>query len=188
MRLLPSVPLRSAALPALRFATPRADILEELKYQVSNADPDSRPARDLVENPVAFAYLGVLALFGAGLAWLLYQDTLIAQKKEAALKEQEAAAEMLRAQGLMNEARALEGDLSAERAPPPAASGQGGVGEFFTTAAQKAGIPGYASAPIEDNPGNRFERRQGKAADAEEKKEKKAAKKKRRKGKGRRYS
>ena len=59
----------------------------------------SSGARDLIENPVAAAYLVVLALFGAGLAYLLYVDTQAKAKKEAAFQEQREAAMMLREQG-----------------------------------------------------------------------------------------
>ena len=56
----------------------------------------------------------VLALFGAGLAFLIYSDTQTKARREAALREQAQAASMLRAQGLEDEAAALERDLKQE--------------------------------------------------------------------------
>jgi len=92
----------------------RMDILEELKYQLSNSDEEIRPASDLVETPIALAYLVILALLAAGLASLAYSDTQAKARREAALREQEEAAEMLRARGLTAEAKVLERDLKKE--------------------------------------------------------------------------
>lgn len=163
MLVSPGPLIRYAARPVLRAAAPRLDILDDLKYQLSNADEGSRPARDLVENPVAFAYLGVLALFGAGLAYLAYQDTQINAKRQAAFMEQKQAAEMLRAQGLDEEAAVLDRDLKKER----------------KTAKPKAEAPkGYAGSSFaEDDPGNRFERRQGSTARKKRQKKGKQGKK-----------
>jgi hypothetical protein len=172
MRILANKPLLQASTAATRSCAPRCDILEDLRYQLSNADEGSRPARDLVENPIAAAYLLVLAAFGAGLAYLLYLDTQTAAKREAALREQEEAAAMLRAQGLDTQAAALERDLMVERKP------------------QKSDVedndidirPSFMKVPIggqrvpdgfQQKETNRYERRQGRAA-------KKAKRKKRR--------
>ena len=142
--------LLRAAAPAVRAQCCRMDVLDDLKYQLSNADPESRPARDLVENPVAAAYLVVLAILGGGLAYLLYLDTQATAKREAALKEQMEAAEMLRAQGLVKEASVLDSDLKRESKPPkPAPQGM---------------QPQQGNVFAEDLGGNRFERRQGRAA------------------------
>ena len=126
---------------------------------------------DLIENPVAAAYLFVLALFGGGLAYLLWLDTQATARREAALKEQLEAADMLRAQGLVEEAAAVEKDLKKERKPPAPKESKG-------MGLPGMGMPGMGMQPqgdsfAEDNPGNRFERRQLRAA------------KKRRKKKGR---
>ena len=152
--------LRLAAPCALRAAAPRLDILDDLKYQLSNADEGTRPARDLVENPAATAYLFVLALLGGGLAYLLWSDTQVAARRDAALKEQLAAAEMLRAQGLEDEAEELVKDLKKERRAErkkkePAPDKPKGL------AADPYGV---------GDTGNRFERRQGRAAKREKRK------------------
>ena len=162
MRILPLPSLRAAAPIALRAATPRADILEDLKYQLSNADEGTRPARDVVENPVAFAYIIVLALLGGGLAYLLFLDTQASARNKAALEEQERAVAMMREQGLEAEAAVLEKDLKKER----------------RAAKPKPEQPkGLAADPEGMSPdANRFERRQGRAA----KKAKKSKSKKRR--------
>jgi len=177
MLVSPGPLLRFAATqPALRTAAPRLDVLDDLKYQLSNADPESRPARDLVENPVAAAYLVVLAIFGGGLAYLLYLDTQANAKREAALKEQREAAEMLRAQGLDDAAFALERDLKKERkearAKKAAAEKPMGMGMGMPG----MGMGGGGNAFAEDlDTGNRFERRQGPTA---RKKRKKGSKRK----------
>jgi hypothetical protein len=142
-------PLLRFVLTAPRCKPPRADILDELKYQLSNSDEGTRPTSDLVENPVAAAYLAVLVLFGAGLAYLLWSDTQATARKEAAFREQMAAAEMLRAQGLDEEAAVLDRDLKKQRKPNK-------------PAAEKP--KGLAADPYGDDSGNRFERRQGRAA------------------------
>ena len=147
-----------------RTSTVRADLIEDIKYGLSNADEESRPARDLVESPVALAYLVVLAALAGGLAWLALQDQRNARKREASFLEQERAAAMLRSQGLDSEAAALEKDLVVARAPPPkqAEPKPRGLG---------------ASDPYDTDGGNRYERRQGRAA----KREKREKAKKRRK-------
>ena len=148
-----------AAPSVLRHVSPRCDVLDDLKYQLSNSDEGTRPARDLVENPVAAAYLFVLALFGGGLAYLLYLDTQAASKREAAFREQQEAAEMLRAQGLEQEAAVLDRDLKQQKkANKPA----------------KEKPKGLAADPYGDaDQGNRFERRQGRAAKRAKRKKKK---------------
>ena len=132
----------------LRARTPRCDVLEDLKYQLSNADEGSRPARDLVENPIASAYLVVLAILGGGLAYLLYLDTQTKAKREAAYQEQRQAAEMLRAQGLEVEAAELDRDLKRI--------------EKASKAAKDPPKPrGLQADPYDDSSGgNRFLRRQ----------------------------
>lgn len=155
-------PLLSSTAAAARGASrygvaPRMDILDELKYQLSNSDEGTRPARDLVENPVAAAYLVVLAIFGAGLAFLVYSDTQTKARREAALREQEQAASMLRAQGLEDEAAALERDLKREKKAAAAKP-------------KPAEPKGLAADPFADDEGNRFERRQGRAAQRKKKK------------------
>ena len=144
----------------------RADILDELKYQLSNSDEGSRPARDLVENPVAAAYLVVLALFGGGLAYLLWLDTQASAKREAALREQEAAIAMMREQGFEEEAAVLAKDLKAERKPKP--KPPPGMGPMDKIRQMQGG-----SQFAEDDPGNRFERRQGREARKQQKSKRK---------------
>lgn len=134
------------------------DILDELKYQLSNADEGSATTRDLVENPVAVAYLAVLLLFGGGLAYLAYQDTQIEKRKAAALKEQMAAAEMLRAQGLEREAAILDKDLKQEKRKPKVESANKPLDIL------KNGFQQPQNYVPEEEEGNRFERRQGRAA------------------------
>ena len=164
MRLLSTAPrLHFAATPLARTCTPRCDVLDDLKYQLSNADPESRPARDLVENPVAAAYLVVLAIFGGGLAYLLYLDTQAKAKRESALREQEMAIAMMREQGNEEAAAVLAKDLKRERKPPKPAEKPKGL----------------AADPYGDE-GNRFERRQGREAKSKE--AKKARRQKRKRG------
>lgn len=155
MRLVPTAPAlyrSSAALARARSA--RCDVLDDLKYQLSNADEGTRPARDLVENPVAAAYLLVLAVLGGGLAYLLYLDTQATAKREAAYLEQRQAADMLREQGLEAEAAELDRDLkrlekaSKEANNPPKPKGL------------------QADPYDEDAAGNRFGRRQVHASNA----------------------
>ena len=155
MRLLSPAPTLRFPRPFLaRTPTPRADLLEDIKYGLSNSDAESRPARDLIENPVAFAYLLVLAAFGAGLAYLLYSDTQAKGRREAALREQRAAAQMLREQGLEQEAAVLDRDLKVERRREARAE------------AKKDEPKGLAADPYAGfgDEGNRFERRQGREA------------------------
>jgi hypothetical protein len=165
MRMLSTAPLlRHAAMSTVsRTSTLTADVLDDLKYQLSNADPESRPARDLVENPVASAYLLVLALFGGGLAYLLYLDTQANARREAALREQEEVIAQFRAQGLEKEAAVMEKDLKRERKPktPPKEEAKGLQGPIFA----------------EDDGGNRFMKRQapkGKEARKERKKKRRS--------------
>ena len=99
MRILPLPSLRAAAPIALRAATPRADILEDLKYQLERRRGHAAGARRRGES-VAFAYIIVLALLGGGLAYLLFLDTQASARNKAALEEQERAVAMMREQGL----------------------------------------------------------------------------------------
>ncbi len=117
-------------------------VLDDLKYQLSNADEESRPARDLIENPIAFAYLLVLLALAGGLAYLALEDRRIAARQAQSLREMEDAAAMLREQGLTREAAVLDRDLRAQRAPPP-----------------KEKPKGLAADPFADDEGNRFQRR-----------------------------
>ena len=169
MRVLQTAPLlRHAATNAVsRTSIVTADLVDDLKYQLSNADPDSRLARDLFENPVAAAYLVVLALFGGGLAYLLYLDSQAKAKREAALREQEMVIAQFREQGLEEEAKVMEKDLRRERkANMPAPEKPKGL-----------------QAPVfaEDEGGNRFLRRQ--KPRTEEAREAQREKRKKRKGK-----
>lgn len=76
MRVVVGAPMRPllASTPYARLGAPRADLLDDLKYQLSNSDDGSRPARDLVENPVAAAYLVVLLLFAGGALHYVFAD------------------------------------------------------------------------------------------------------------------
>ena len=135
----------------LRSATPRLDLVDELRYQLSNADEGTRPARDLVENPIAFAYLLVLAAMAGGLAWLALQDSRNAARREASLLEMQDAADMLREQGRLQEAAVLEQDLTKQRQPKEPKP--------------EPKPRGIAADPYSlDEDGNRFQRRQGRAA------------------------
>jgi hypothetical protein len=149
---------------ACRHAAPRADVMEDLKYQLSNADEGSRPASDLIQNPIAGAYLVVLAMFAGALGYLAFQDSRAAARREASLREMEAAAAEFRAQGMLDEAAAMEEDLVKQRKPKKADAKQParGLGDFDL-----------------DEQGNRFARRQGRAAE-EARKAKKARKSRRR--------
>ena len=158
-------PLRFATTTAARLrSAPRLGLFDDLKYQLSNADEGSRPARDLVENPIALAYLLVLAAMAGGLAWLALQDSRNAARREASLLEMQDAAEMLREQGKLEEAAELERDLGLQRQPKEPT---------------KPKPRGLAADPygMDEDGGNRFERRQGRAA----RKAKKDKKTKRRK-------
>ena len=123
MRLLtgsPAAPLLTPQHASVARAGPLScSILDDLKYQLSNADEESRPARDLIENPIAFAYLLVLLALAGGLAYLALEDRRIAERQAQSLREMEDAAAMLRDQGLTREAAVLDRDLRAQRAPPP---------------------------------------------------------------------
>ena len=139
--------------------TPRSQ--DDLNKRINYIDY-LQQARDVVENPVAFAYIIVLALLGGGLAYLLFLDTQASARNKAALEEQERAVAMMREQGLEAEAAVLEKDLKKER----------------RAAKPKPEQPkGLAADPEGMSPdANRFERRQGRAA----KKAKKSKSKKRR--------
>ena len=145
--------------PSPRCSTVRCSILDELKYQLSNADEESRPARDLVENPIAFAYLIVLFALAAGLAYLALEDRRIAARQEQSLREMEEAASMLREQGRAKEAAILDQDLRAQRAPPKP---------------DPSKPKGLAADPYGPADGNRFQRRN--ARDERRKKRKKRSK------------
>lgn len=161
----PLLPMRAAV--SRHAVAPRMDILDELKYQLSNSDEGTRPARDLIENPVAAAYLLVLALFGAGLGYLIYSDTQAKARREAAYREQEAAAEMLRAQGLEAEAAVLDRDLKKQVKADSKPKGE------------PSKPKGLAADPYDMmDSGNRFERRQSRTAKREKKEKRRAGKRK----------
>ena len=111
---------------------------------------------------VAAAYLLVLALFGGGLAYLLYLDTQANARREAALREQEDAIAMMREQGALSDeaAKVLQKDLKREKRGPKK---------------EPKGLEGPIFA--EDDPGNRFERRQGREAAKKARKKKQGKRK-----------
>lgn len=149
MRILlnPAAPLLGVSRqPLARSCAARCDILDELKYQLSNSDEETRPARDLVENPVALAYLIVLVGLAGGLAYLLYMDKQAGARREAAYREQREAAEMLRLQGLEDAALELDRDLKQLKKAKKAES--------------KPKPMGLQADIIDDASGNRFVRRQ----------------------------
>ena len=151
VRSAPLLHSRGAMACSARLGSPCCSVLDELKYQLSNSDEESRPARDLIENPIAFAYLIVLFALAAGLAYLALEDRRIAARQAQSLSEQMDAAEMLRAQGLDTEAMVLERDAKAQRkAAKPAPEKPKGL----------ANTDPYG----DDDEGNRFQRRQGRAA------------------------
>ena len=87
---------------------------------------------------------------------MLYLDTQANARREAALREQEAAIAMMREQGALSDeaAKVLQKDLKREKRGPKNLEGLKG--------------PTFA----EDDPGNRFERRQGREARKEARKKK----------------
>ena len=99
----------------------------------------------------------VLALIAGGLGYLAYQDTQAAARREASLREMEAAAAEFRAQGLTQEAAAMEEDLKSQRKAKKE---------------EKKPARGLADFDM-DEQGNRFARRQGRAAKRAKKSRKK---------------
>ena len=91
----------------LRSGVPRANVVDDLKYQLGNADEGTRPASDLVDQPAALAYLFVLLFMASGLAYLANQDRKIAARREESLRELEEQAAVLREQGLEEQAAVL---------------------------------------------------------------------------------
>lgn len=162
---LHSPPLRGLA---QRCAPPRLGLEEvagELRYQLSNADPESRPARDLIESGPATAYLVVLALFAAGLAWLALADSRAKAKREEGMAEIEAAAERMRADGYAEEAAVLDSELKDMRRKPKPKKEEGAAwGDPRLRVLGSAFQPkvGDAAAGFDDDEGSRFERRQKK--------------------------
>ena len=141
-----------------------SDLAGELQYQLSNADPDTRPVRDLVENPVSIAYLAVLAVFVGFLAWLALGDARATARRQEGYAFMEQEAERMRSEGMEQEAAVLEAEVADMRA----GKGAGTLaGEGTETA---------PSGSREDEEGNRFARRQGKLS---EKRRRRRAKRKR---------
>lgn len=95
------------------------------------------------------ADLAVLLVFAGGLAFLALQDSKKEARREASLREMMDAAEMLRAQGLEDEAAALDSEVAAQRKPKK------------PKAPKKRSMAGD---PFDDAENNRFARRQGRTA------------------------
>uniref|UniRef100_A0A7S0NZL0 Uncharacterized protein n=1 Tax=Calcidiscus leptoporus TaxID=127549 RepID=A0A7S0NZL0_9EUKA len=110
------------------------------------ADEGARPVSDLTSNPIASAYLLVLAVLFSFLGWLLYSDVQAKKQRQAGVTEMLEIAADLKTQGKDQEAAAV-------RAEALNLSGRG--------AEQSA--PKKEAAPFEGI--NRFQRRQQAASD-----------------------
>ena len=83
-----------------------------------NDGESTRPARDLIENPAALAYLVVLTILVGFLAFLAISDQQAkqrarerAQRMEEDMQSVMATTQSLREQGKLEEASVLEGEL-----------------------------------------------------------------------------
>jgi len=104
-----------------RLALPQAPLLP-LQLLVVNDGESTRPARDLIENPAAAAYLVVLAVLVGFLSFLAISDRQAKQRaKERAQRMEEdmqsviSTTQSLREQGKLQEAQVLEGELKNMR-------------------------------------------------------------------------
>ena len=104
-----------------RLAQPQPSLLP-LQLLAVNDGESTRPARDLIENPAATAYLVVLAVLVGFLSFLAISDRQAKQRaKERAQRMEEdmqsvmATTQSLREQGKLEEAQVLEGELKSMR-------------------------------------------------------------------------
>lgn len=105
-----------------RLARPQASLLSgtgvpSLILAVNDGE-STRPARDLIENPAALAYLVVLTILVGFLAFLAISDQQAkqrarerAQRMEEDMQSVMATTQSLREQGKLEEASVLEGEL-----------------------------------------------------------------------------
>lgn len=143
------------------LAAGERDILEDLKYQLSNADPESRPFSDVTDNKAGALYTFFLILTLGWVAWIIIKDQQQRRAQNTKFKEQREAINMFKEQGRDDVARMLEIDLEKEIVkeeepekkkkwkPPPVVEEIGGS--------------------VEDA-GNRYIRRNGRAARRERRK------------------
>ena len=119
--LMPLLRNRQHAVSA-RLAQPEASLLSgtgvpSLILAVNDGE-STRPARDLIENPAALAYLVVLTILVGFLAFIAISDQQAKQRaRERAQRMEEdmqavmATTQSLREQGKLEEANVLEGEL-----------------------------------------------------------------------------
>jgi len=124
---MPLLRSRQHSAPA-RLAQPQASLpplsgtgMTSLILAVNDGE-STRPARDLIENPAAAAYLVVLAILVGFLSFLAISDRQAKQRaKERAQRMEEdmqsvmATTQSLREQGKLKEASVLEGELKSMR-------------------------------------------------------------------------
>ena len=138
-----------------RLAQPQASLLP-LQLLAVNDGESTRPARDLIENPAATAYLVVLAVLVGFLSFLAISDRQAKQRaKERAQRMEEdmqavmATTQSLREQGKVEEANVLEGELKSMRRETK---------KFVASEAAKDAKPS-GPAVLDRNSGNRYGRR-----------------------------
>ena len=145
-----------------RLAQPQASLLPlsgtgmtSLILAVNDGE-STRPARDLIENPAAAAYLVVLAVLVGFLSFLAISDRQAKQRaKERAQRMEEdmqavmATTQSLREQGKVEEANVLEGELKSMRRETK---------KFVASEAAKDAKPS-GPAVLDRNSGNRYGRR-----------------------------
>ena len=152
---------RQHSVSSARLAQPQASLLPlsgtgmtSLILAVNDGE-STRPARDLIENPAAAAYLVVLAILVGFLSFLAISDRQAKQRaKERAQRMEEdmqsvmATTQNLREQGKLREASVLEGELKSMRRETK---------KFVASEAAK----GAPKPPPQDlqSSGNRFGRR-----------------------------
>jgi hypothetical protein len=147
-------PLLCRQLPSLVRAGPVQATLSPLVLLAENDGESTRPVRDLIENNVALAYLGVLAILVGFLGYLAIADQQAkqrarerAQRMEEDMQSVMATTQSLRAQGKEEEAQVLEREMRRiKRAESRAEKDEA-----------KAKEPAIRGLPEE---GNRFGRRQ----------------------------
>ena len=205
-----------AAAPCLRHAicsqsasftrvggSPRCGFVDELKYQLSNADEESRPARDLVENPAAFACALVAALNLLSAALPLRIQRPCARSPAAAVLmphvgslDRYLIVLFLLASGLAylasedrriaarQEQSLRELEDAASMLREQGLSTEAAVLDKEIKTQRKPPEPpkpkGLASDPFDDDDGNRFQRRQGSGRKGSSKSGRKGGKKRKR--------
>ncbi|KAL1521330.1 hypothetical protein AB1Y20_020997 [Prymnesium parvum] len=129
-----------------RTAPPRLSLLGlslVADITVDQGPEGSQPVSALLENGIAVAYLGVLAVLFGFLAYLALADQRAKKRREESMLEMQEVSEALRREGKVVEAEVLEGELKKIKEEP----------QKVQTKRQTAGF---------EDEGNRFSRRQQK--------------------------